>query len=180
MTEYEKAKEKILSVNAAVKKDKAENAEKINAINSRIRAAEAARNEAESPEDYIHASNKIAEAENELKFYELQNSRLSKSPFNDAEYKKISSTIGAEKKRITAAARAELNQELKSIILKINAYKAQINDIENTKNLLSKVNGTETKRTIQDPLTALMLDENNNKSAEPLALTIQYLRGILF
>lgn len=180
MTEYEKVKEKILSIDAVVKKNKAENNEKINGIKSRIRAAETARNEAESPDDYIHASNKIEEAENELKFYELKNSKLSKSPFNDAEYKKISSTIGAEKNRITAAARAELNQELKSIILRINAYKAQIKDIEDTKNLLMKVNGTQTTRTIQDPLTALMLDENNKKSTEPLALTIQYLRGILF
>lgn len=151
MKEATQILEKLTHIEKRSASAKAEGFEKLEKARGKLRAAEAAREEAEDLESFLHASRKIEEARAEIDFFKKYTGKLEK-PFTMKEYEQYSAILTSEyiEEYNEHARTIQLNFE--AFIKSLEALEDATREIQEAEELLSTLTRGKATASASSPL----------------------------
>ena len=160
MKAIEKLKAKLTTINTRWSAEAAENDKATEEAQTRLKIANEALEEAETPEDYAHATKQIQTAKNELDFYKHKAARFNHT-ISEEDYKNYINDIEVEAHKIISDYSEKIEEDLNDLYNMLTRYETEAKEINNLIALLNKMSGKAPDLRVFNPIETIQKDKGD-------------------
>lgn len=173
MNKMKKIKDKLTAIRTRWNREESENRANIEKTKRKISTLEEALDEAEYPEEYIHAQRTLMAAQSELNFYSNQRAKF-QHVLSDQEYRDSCREINAEKDSMLNYHRAAIRAEFDNLLKMIDKYQEEAQDIDETRLLLFELGGKSSQLYSRMSVKDLALDDQTQRMFDMFSQFCQF------